>query len=382
MPKYILDFETGERTSVNPDEDIVINTEEGQTPTEEVGEKEDEVEEEESSIEEIDSGDQEEGEEIEGEIEEEESPTEEEEVDEDELNPYKDFGETIKGTGWLPNDFEIPDDVDGEQLLNKVGEYVIPKYKQQAIQEVQKALVDQGITQEDLYFAKARRTGASPEILTNLATYEQLQFTKTEELADEEKTKLIKFMYSDQKVDPLIVEAALEKHADDLDPLVNKVVEYAKTKYSSLKKLEDDRQEAVDKARLEKEQYNTQVLKSVFTNRKLGNYDLDDEDLRLINDSIYKANQPLNVNGQNRMVSAYDKFLHLVTHDINFQLQAFYQIINSDKITKKLSEEVEDKVEKNFLKRRPIKKVSLKRKKTKSTPPKVKKQEEEISTRY
>ena len=368
--RVLLDFssenEGAVSTEIDEKEEIILEKEsdkvsetgdESEDPIEKV-ETEDSTEDSEEDLEEG-------GEEIdEDESDDEEVDNEaEDDLDGDDISgAYKAFADTIKSVGLLPPELDIPEDVTGEGLIQGVQEHLVPKFKQQAFNEVQTWLIDQGITQQNLVQLKALSTGAPEKLITDLNTYNSIRSIEDiDELEDNRKEELVRFMFSDKGVDKVAVDATINTHRDDLDPLVKKAIEYADSKYTRLEKAEIDRQKKIDNDRIEQENYKTQYIQSVFTSAKLGDHTLDESDLVLIRDSLFNRNRQIDVAGQRKVVTLYDEFNHKINTDIDFQMKIFYELINREKIFKGIQQKTAEDVEKDFLKKIPNKTVSKKR---------------------
>ena len=306
---------------------------------------------------------------------------------------YQAFGDAIKSVGLLPSDLELPEDVTGGVIVEKVRDHLVPKFKEQALGEVQNWLINEGITQQGLLKLKALQTGAPDKLITDLSTYHTVGVISDSDIAEmdeERKEELVRFMYNDQKIDKIAVDATIKTYRDDIDPLVKKAVEYSAAKYKSLEQAEVARQQEVDRIRLEQENYRNNFIQGVFTNSKLGDYDLDDADLILIRDSLFNRNRQLNINGQRQVVSSYEEFRHRINNDVEFQLQVFYENVNKEKLLSKVKKETATSVEVDFLKKIPSKVISKKRVSSKKVKKKVEKpstnfnsyKEEEINNRY
>ena len=284
---------------------------------------------------------------------------EEEEEGEEEVNPYVGFADTLKGDGLLPDDLEYEGEVDGAFIVDKVKEHLLPRLVQQANQVVEKALVDNGIIQEHLEIAKAIHQGVSAEVLQKGYHYKKLSETDLEEVNDEDKLAIIKFMHTDRGLTPEESAGIISANSDDIEPLAKSAVNYADNKFKAFKA---DEQARVEQVELQKKQHQLEeqnFYTTLFQKGTLGDEQITQDRLVKLHEGMTKPVEEVNMNGTSYRVTPHQKHEHLMKTSLEYRTKVFETMLNLPILIQQVTNGAKVAAEKNFIKKYPKKKITV-----------------------
>lgn len=312
----------------------------------------------------------EESEETESEDGEESEESEEQEVDdEDDINVYYHIGKELQADSFLPEDFEISEDVDPQTLKESIKQKLREEMEPAIKSEVYQNLVEMGYSEQDLVIARALRQGVDPKMLSAASMYETMA-TMPDDSDAPTKRSVISQMYrargfNDREIETLVKTA---EEDDTVDLLYKESRQFFKGKYDLfLEEQEKIAKEREDAARQQSREANEKI-NAAIRERKILDLEMTPEQAKQFEDAIRKQDQIVEVNGQKYRASEIQDFLYRFQADDTMKLYAFFLYKFKDEFKNSAKKVAKKEVEEDFLKgyqQRMIKKArATKNKKT------------------
>lgn len=334
---FVLDF----GSEGSPFSSVVVEPEEVEDEVEEV---EDEVEDSVEDSEKVEET------EIEEEEESEESEEQEDEGDDD-INVYYHIGKELQADSFLPEDFEIAEDVDPQTLKENIKQKLREQMEPAIKSEVYQNLVEMGYSEQDLVIARALRQGVDPRMLSTASMYETMA-TMPDDSDSPTKKSVISQMYrargfNDREIETLVKTA---EEDENIDLLYNESRQFFKGKYDQfLEEQEKVAQEREAAARQQSREANEKI-NAAIRERKIMDLEMTPEQAKQFEDAIRKQDQIVEVNGQKYRASEIQDFLYRFQADDTMKLYAFFLYKFKDEFKNSAKQVAKKEVEEDFLK--------------------------------
>lgn len=284
------------------------------------------------------------------EVEEDDAPDGEDE----DINLYYHLGTEFKNDSFLPEDVDIPEDIDGitlkQTIKNKLREELEPEIRQ----EFQQALANEGYVEQDLIVARALRQGVDPRLLSLSSMYETYS-----NIPDDSdlglKEDVIINMYRTKGFDEDEIRTLVSSLKDEDDPTddfdkrfkaakdffqgkYNEFVEQQKANDAELRK------QAQEYARQFENLVNTSISK-----RNIGGMVMSDSQAKQFEDAIRKP-EVFDINGQKYQATELQKFIYDFQASDELKLAVFFLHKFQDQAADQLKKQVKKEVETEFMK--------------------------------
>lgn len=230
----------------------------------------------------------------------------------------------LQSDGNLGDDFEITAETDIDEVYSRFRQDNIDKFKQEAYNIAQQELVRQGISPEELTYARAIRNGIDPSMLSAPAMHRRFSGL-TEEATESERLASVRAMYqsrqfSDVEAERLITAA---KADDQFDAMYAEATQYHGGKWQEFKQAESQHAAAVEKERQRRELESQQLISRIFNDRKLLGRKLTTEQTQQLHNDIYATTEVVTVNNQQHAATPFQKFLYEFNSNEELQLFAY-----------------------------------------------------------
>jgi hypothetical protein len=298
--------------------------------------------------------------------------------DEDsDVNLYYHIGNELKNDSFLPDDFEITDDIDGATLKQSVKTKLREELEPAIRQEFQQTLVNEGYNEQDLLVARAIRQGVDPNLLSTASMYETYA-NISDDISDSEKETVISQMYRSRglqgdEIANLIKIAKgdeEEKVGEEFDKLFLDSKTFFEGKYGEFIKAEEERNSQLQEQAVINLQKTNELINGVISNRKLGDVTMSPQQAKDFEDAIRKPGV-VDISGQKYQSTELQKFLYDFQTNDELKLLTFFLHKFRDQQKDQLKKEAKKEVESEFMnsyKQRVVKsKASKNQRKVKET---------------
>lgn len=289
--------------------------------------------------------------------------------EDDDINAYFHLSKELHKDGFLPQDFEIADDISGPDVYSAYKDKLRSDLEPSIRQEVMETLSKQGINEHDILMGRALREGVNPSLLSAAGSY-QMYSQLPDDSNDSDKESVIRAMYQDRGFDSTEAEAqiAAAKSSEDeaaMTELFGRGRKYFGEKYRAFvdnetkraKELEDSQRIAADKSE--------QTIKNVIRERKVLDMEISKDLVKEFHDGIYNASEIIDLEGGKVQVTPLQKFLLEFQSNDEMKLYLFHNWMFKDKVGDKIKKAADRKAESDFLSA--YEKRTIKRKKSKNS---------------
>ena len=298
--------------------------------------------------------------------------TEGREIDEEQedYNPHYFLAQELRNQGVLPEEFEIGEDVGYSDIVNHYRDRMKAPLRAELESELRQEHIQNGWTEEDLFYARAWRQGVDPRSFApaeRLRTYGSIDI---EALSDEDKLTVVRSMYEFrgtgiEEADILI---KAREEAGTSAELLQEAVNFHKTQYESWAEQERARQAQYQ------EQVNAQrtavqnKVNNVIQSRQVSGLTITSDQAKDLHKDIYEAHETVEVDGKLQKVPAVNKFLYEFQNNVELQLELYLLHKYRDRVLQATKNTAVGEVEQALLEASGRK---IKSKKTSKKPPKV-----------
>lgn len=285
---------------------------------------------------------------------EEEPPSEPTEVpseEEADVNPYFYLAEELHKDGFIPEDLELSNDIDGMTVYNAYKQKLKADAEVQVRQEVMQALQSEGFNDHDLILARAIREGVDLRLLSEASMYE-MYANMPEEVDTNQKQDAIRQMYrnrglEDNEIDTLLSNASADENVDEL---FNQSRQYFNNKYSQWRQTEEQRsQQLREQAKQQADQVN-QLIKNVIQSQRVMGEEFTPAQAKELEEAIYTPNVTFEAGGNTVKGTELQKFLYEWETNPELKLYLFKKYKFREQETENIKRKVKREVEEDFLK--------------------------------
>jgi hypothetical protein len=235
----------------------------------------------------------------------------------------------LKTSGYLPEDFELDENLSEDEADLKIYEAYVEKLKPEAnkelLSEFQKEMQKKGWTEQTLEYASMLQNGVRPEDVAVIQDYRTLSSVDKSKMSDEDKEAYIRQMYKDRGWKDKEIKRSLDALVSDED--INSEVEEASSYFAERDKEHTARQKQIaEQNALQQQkvqQYQQAVISHVFNNKEIGGERLTEDQLDVLEEALYTRNIPVQHDGQVYQVSPYEQFQAALNNDFGLKMWAF-----------------------------------------------------------
>lgn len=277
-----------------------------------------------------------------------EIPQEEVENDE-EVNIYQFMANQLKSDNGLPEDFEVTEKTTSQDIYDAYYNSIKEDAEAEITQNVYSQLANNGVTQEDLEYAKLLRKGVNPQLLHSASRYEHFANMDVEKADDSDIKDLVKQMYLEKNVTENAIKKLIDASEldDDLNVLAEEAKQYFGEKRNAIIKDEMSRAEREDAQRAEIARRQNEILTGTLkAGAVLGEKIPDVKDFKR---ALYERDQSIDINGQQYVASEYQLFEMEMQNNPEAKLWAFKKWKYRGNEEDSLKAEAEAKAEAEFL---------------------------------
>lgn len=285
------------------------------------------------------------------EVEEDDSP---EEGEEEDINLYYHLGTEFKNDSFLPEDVEIPEDIDGVTLKQTIKAKLREELEPEIRQEFQQALANEGYVEQDLIISRALRRGVDPRLLSLSSMYETYS-NVPDDSESNIKEDVIVNMYRTKGFDEGEIKTLVSSLKDDdevteeFDKRFKTAKDFFQGKYAEFveeQKAQDQRlkEQAQEYARQFESLVNTSISK-----RNIGGLVMSDTQAKQFEDAIRKP-EVFDINGQKYQATELQKFIYDFQASDELKLAVFFLHKFQDQARDQLKKQVKKEVESEFMK--------------------------------
>lgn len=297
----------------------------------------------------------------------EDTDTDDDDEESSDVNPYFYLQNQLRTDGFIGEDVEFSEDVDGLSVYNAYKDKLKKDLEPAVRDEILNGLASQGYNESDLVIARALRSGIDPRLLSQVGAYEV--YASIPEDSDEDtKISAIKAMYQSRGIKPKEAEALLTvaQESENVDEIFKESKQFFTDSYNSFVEQQAQLEEQQKKQAEESQQQALELVRNIVSSREILGEKLTATQAKEFEDAITKQTEVVEVNGAKYRVSEMEKFISDVQTDPNIMLYLFkkwkFRGQEEDAIKKEVKKEVED----DFLSEYETKVVKRKSKATKN----------------
>lgn len=259
------------------------------------------------------------------------------------INPYNIFAEDMKKSGELPDDFEIPEDIDATGVYTAYKEHVKQSVTQELYTQVQQSLADNGVTNEDLFYARAFKTGALQQDISPILQAKSIvDKSQDAEISDSEKLEVIKAAHAERKLSSRDSKRILEaiEIEETLGEEFDESVSFFTKKHEKLVAAEQKRQDQkiADQSALKDRE--KAIIQGVFTSKKLLGKELSKEQLANLQRDLNTPSEVVELrDGKKFNATPIQKFLIDLQNSPELKLLAYHSVKYQDSLLQKVKNE-------------------------------------------
>lgn len=260
------------------------------------------------------------------------TPSEKEEVGF--KDTYYRVGLQMKKDGFIPEDFELKEDISPnivyETFLQK-GRQEIDAHRASYIEEIKNevysSLAEQGINENDIAFAMARKNGVSFAELDQQSMYEIYSNLDIEKASEEEKIRVVreglKLSTLPPETEKLILDNLELSGEDEIDKQAKIYKNFFTEKNKEFRSYQEQVAEHRAKKQTEVAERQKRIINDVFTKSEIKSEPLSSTQLDDLKSSLFTADQVVEVEGQQYSATEFEKFQYDFKNDMETQLYLF-----------------------------------------------------------
>jgi len=276
------------------------------------------------------------------------------ELEDSDVNPYFYLQQQLKEDGFIPNETDFGEDVDGMSVYtaykSKLREDLEPTVRQEVLTELSKS----GYNDQDLVVARAIRQGVDPRLLSTVSSYE-LYAQMPDDSDMDQKLAVVKGMYQtrgfkQEEIDRLVqVDAEDDDSIKNLDKIFKDSKQFFGGKYNDFVTQENQRAETEKQKAQVELQKAKELITSVITKQEVLGEKMTKAQAKLFENAIYKETESVEVQGNKYRATPMQKFLLEFEQNPEMKLLMFKQWMFKDQEKAQIETEAKKKVDNEFL---------------------------------
>lgn len=267
--------------------------------------------------------------------------------DQPDVNPYFYLSKQLQSDGFLGEDFEVGDEVDGLRVYNAYKDKLKSDIEPRVRQEVLNDLSQRGFNESDLLMARAIRQGVDPRLLSTAGAYE-VYATMPDTSTENDKLAAVRAMYQDRGFNNTEIDRLVD--SEDVDGLFSQSKTYFSGKYEKFVDDENKRAEAAEKASLEKYMRDQAIINGILSKKEILGSKIEPSNVKTFEESLFKETEVVELNGIKYKATPMQKFLIEFDNDPELKLYLFHNWLFKDVNKEVLKSEVKKELEKEFIK--------------------------------
>lgn len=264
--------------------------------------------------------------------------------DSDGFNANFFMAKSLKKTGDLPDDFEIPEDISYDQVFTTVRERIVGQSREEGRREGLEEIRAK-YSEEDLLFVRGYRLGADPAQFNTLERMRQYGALDLTTATEEQKMALVHSMHTLRGMDPEDASILVSAKKDQLDALAAEAKTAHGQGFAQWKQNVEAQDAANAEAKRKQESAAIAQVNEILTTRQVGQTKMSPEQAAALRRDLFEAHETLVVEGKSYPVTAVNKFLHEFQNSAALQLELYMLRQNKDLFIEKTRKDAADEVE-------------------------------------
>lgn len=235
----------------------------------------------------------------------------------------------LKKSGALPENFELPENLnedDADQLIyDAYIENLKPSANQELLGEFQTEMQKRGWTEQTLVYASLLENGVNPNEISQIQDYRTLSSVDITKLGEDDKPEYIRQMYIDRGWNEKEIKRAID--AAEIDDEIDNLATEASTYFGQRsKQYEAEQKKIAQQNQQQKEQiaqYKQAVISEIFNKKNLAGERFTEDQLDIFQDALYERTIPVQHEGQIYNLTPYEQFDSALNQDFALRLWAF-----------------------------------------------------------
>ena len=267
-----------------------------------------------------------------------------------EVNPYFYLQQQLKSEGFISDDIEFDQRVDGMSVYNAYKEKLKTDIEPVVKQEVLAQMAQVGYNESDLMIARAIRQGVDPRLLSTVSAYE-VYATMPDTVDDDQKVAVVRSMYQARGLNKNEIDNLI-KVAEDTVTLDNVFAEsknFFGNKYHEFIKQEEERFSVEQQIAQQEVLKTKQLITNVITSQEVMGEKMTRNQAKALEDAIYKESEVVEIQGNRYRATEMQKFLLEFENNPEMKLYMFKAWKFRDQEKDQIKAQTKKEVETEFL---------------------------------
>jgi hypothetical protein len=257
----------------------------------------------------------------------------------------------LRSDGALPEEFEVPEEISYPDIYAAYKDSIESNVYEEVQTQFAQELKNQGVTREELLYARAIHNGIDPNMLSEVSLHRAYSSLDEEATGIEKKKEAIAAMHKSRGLSD--TESAglinVSEANDKLDELFVTAKGYHKDKFEEFEKQEKEYYKSLEDYREEAKRASEKAIADILEKREVVTQKLTKKQASQLRKDIYESTETVTIQGQEHRASKVQKFLLEFQNNAEVQLFSYLSWLNSSENAVNLKEEAKNELEGEFL---------------------------------